>query len=579
MIFNVSGIRKKIIVSFSVLIFCIILFQLVFSYYLMRKTVHNINNSYISIGLQQKNEQLKYVIDEIDELSKGIIANKDIQSLLLNNTEVDLGINTISPEIRYALSSTIEGLFLMSASGKVYKEVDVELEAHIQDNMEAIQGLIQGTEGEIIFLPKTFTKSGIVSDEAHFMVAARKVKSIETFHEIGIMVMVINESALWDIIMDSSDVGDFYITTDRGLITAAGDKKLIGSSIHARYEGLLEGGTLDGKATSYIQDNLIVNTATNERTGWKVINIVPISVLNANYDQMQNIIVLFGLGAIVIAVYLEVMISKKITAPIRTLIDSMKTVMTGKLDVQIEAPSQADYNELQELNNVFNKMTRELQYLIEQVYQEKIKKRELELRALKAQINPHFLYNTLDTIYWMLIDRGNEDVAQLVTKLGAIFRYSIKNASNVVSIGQEIEQVENYLFIQKARFEAALTYTIDVEAGILQHSVISFLIQPFVENAINHGIMDKKESGHVAIKGYLKEERLYFDITDDGIGMSRAQIDSIYDNEGDDKPTHTGIGIMNVHERIRYMYGEAYGVAIESEEGRGTKVTVAVPRR
>jgi two-component system, sensor histidine kinase YesM len=256
----------------------------------------------------------------------------------------------------------------------------------------------------------------------------------------------------------------------------------------------------------------------------------------------------------------------------------MKMVMDGNLNVQTDISLTKDStDEVKELNYVFNQMTGQLSNLLEEVYHEGVREKEAELRALKAQINPHFLYNTLDTVYWMLIDKSDYDIADIVTKLGEILRYSIKKGSTNVKVREEIQQIENYLFIQKARFEDNLDYQVNIDSEILDYEILSFVIQPFVENSINHGLMHDKGCGKVIINGFRENEKIVFEILDDGSGMTKEQISKLYEKKADKNSGHGGIGVLNVHERIRYYYGEEYGVKIESQKGEGTRVKVEIP--
>ncbi len=578
-IFSLKGITKKIILSFSILIFVILAVQLAVSYYAMQTTVQNINKNYIAVNIKQKNEKLNKFINEIDLFSKTILSNKEIQRLLVEGSgRGNSSITNISNEISYALSNTIQGVILISSNGTIYQDAELEIEDYVNLNIDMIKNKVSKSQGELCFLGSKFINYGTTKHGDYFFFAARKIKDINSFDEIGLMVMAIRESELWSNFVMDGEIGDYYLVSGEGNIVSCRNKEDIGGSINRRLGNALQKINWGSSDSSYVSGGLVVNKLTNGMSGWNIVNVVPINELNSNFSSLQNIIILMGIAAIVISIYLSIIISRKITRPIRDMIVSMKRVTAGNLNVQTGTASTGDPgDELSELNNVFNRMTKELQFLLEKVYQDGIREKEAELRALRAQINPHFLYNTLDTIYWMLIEKSDYDIAELVTKLGEILRYSIKKGSANVQVKEELQQVENYLFIQKARFEENLSYEIQVEPEILNNEVLSFLIQPFVENSINHGIMRSKGWGKVVIKGYARDGLMIFEIIDDGSGMSGEQIKKLFEGKGEKRSTNSGIGITNVHERIKYLYGEEYGVDIESSEGQGTRIIVRIP--
>lgn len=572
-----KGITKKIILSFSILIFLILGIQLAISYYAMNTTIQGINKNYIAVNINQKNENLNKFFDEIDLLSKNIIGNREIQEILMNGTG-DATVNVISGDISYAVSNFFAGMVLISKNGTVYRDADVEIGDYIVLNLEKIQAKIDESNGELCFFESSFIgygpENGRKKHGKHVFLAARKVRSINSFEDIGMMVMAINESDLWNNFVMEGEIGNFYLADANGNIISCQNKSVIGKNIF-NVEEHLKKLSWNPNDFSTVSDGLIINKFFNSASKWSIINIVSVRELNSNLSVLQRNIIIIGITAIIVSTYLSIVISRKITRPIRDLIHSMKKVTEGNLNVRTGSSNSAD--ELQELNDVFNQMTNQLQYLIEQVYQQSIREKETELRALKAQINPHFLYNTLDTIYWMLIEKNDYEVAELVTKLGEILRYSIKKGSSTVKVKEEIQQVKNYLYIQKARFEENLNYHFEISQEIIENDVISFLIQPFVENSINHGIMENKGFGTVTIRGYRKDSRMFFEIIDDGSGMSQEQLDKLFSVHEKEKTSGSGIGITNVNDRIRYLYGGEYGVKIESSKDAGTKVTVCVP--
>jgi two-component system, sensor histidine kinase YesM len=575
--FKVKSLEKSMILNFSLLIFFIMICQEVAIFFVMQNTAQEINKNYISVNLKQKNEKLNNFFYNVDQISKVIISNKEIQEYLSSGSQKNISINRLCPEINYSLFNTIDGVFLISNNGDISQEAETELGEKVELNIDSIKKLLSATSGEMAMTGCSFLKTEKGISDNYFLVL-RKVKSIDTFNDLGILIIAINESKLWERITMEGDAGSLFLASPAGEIISAKDKQMVGHNIYDEYRGAIVKNSLTSSKTSYINKETVLNYTVNNDTGWRIISIVPLKELNSNYARMQKLFLVIGLGAIVIAIYISVIISRNITRPIKELIHSMKKVKKGNLNVQASSEFSKDtIDEVKELNDVFNEMTKELQYLIEEVYKENLREKESQLRALKAQINPHFLYNTLDTIYWMLILKGDEETSLLVTKLGEILRYSIKKGSTSVKVSEEVQQIENYLFIQKTRFEDKLQYDINFSKEIMDYEVLSFLIQPFIENAINHGIMDGKGYGKIAIRGYKKENSIYFEVEDDGTGMPQELVENYNQHEPESVAKHSGIGIENVNERIRFYYGNEYGATIESVENAGTKIVIKLP--
>ena len=224
----------------------------------------------------------------------------------------------------------------------------------------------------------------------------------------------------------------------------------------------------------------------------------------------------------------------------------------------------------------FNMMTTEIKHLMEQNVADQRQKRKSELMALQAQINPHFLYNTLDSIIWMAEWGKNKEVVLMTSSLAKLLRQSISNQNELVRVEDEVAYTTSYLTIQKMRYKDKLEYEILVDPEILNYKVAKLILQPLVENAIYHGIKYKEGKGKVLVEGFLRDEELILRITDDGIGMSEEKMAHLFEKRETDSRKNS-VGVLNVHERIRLYYGKDYGLTFESAEGEGTKVEIHIP--
>jgi two-component system sensor histidine kinase YesM len=259
----------------------------------------------------------------------------------------------------------------------------------------------------------------------------------------------------------------------------------------------------------------------------------------------------------------------------------MRRAEAGDFDIQFKSGNQ---DEIGQLGRSFNNMIIEIRKLIDQVYEEQKKKREAELKILQAQIKPHFLYNTLDTIQWMAKERKADDVAVMIIALTNLFRIGLSKGKETISVSEEIEHIKSYLFIQKARYENKLKYEIVVDPEVMQEIVIKLTLQPLVENAIYHGIKERRGEGNIKIEVRKIDDKLCLCVMDNGAGIPAdklIKLQSVLSGTNVNKAEEDlpGFGLFNVHERIRLAYGERYGVQIYSVLGEGTKVEVWYPIR
>jgi two-component system sensor histidine kinase YesM len=310
-------------------------------------------------------------------------------------------------------------------------------------------------------------------------------------------------------------------------------------------------------------------------TGLSTVAVYDLDAVLEGVRLLGWVAVLIGLTSAGLAIAVAFWVSSGIAKPIVRLRRLMEEAEEGNLEVRYPAPPD---DEVGRLGRSFNTMIGEIAKLVEQVYQEQQKKREAEFRILQAQIKPHFLYNTLDTIHWMAHDKGADDIVGIVDALTRLFRISLSKGRDRISLGEELEHVTSYLVIQKIRYAGKLDYVLDVDPGLEEVPVVKLTLQPLVENAIYHGIKEKAGPGRLRIEGRREGDALVLTVADDGVGMEPAVLDRLVRNlqVGED-PETPGFGVFSVHHRIRLAFGEDWGLSFESEPGVGTRVRVRQP--
>lgn len=280
---------------------------------------------------------------------------------------------------------------------------------------------------------------------------------------------------------------------------------------------------------------------------------------------------LFGLYPVLLVV------SNIVSKPLHTLRVAMENFMRGDFSQKVEVMTQ---DEVGEASACFNRMVDDIRELIDKNYVLAIKERESELDTLQAQINPHFLYNTLDSLYWKATESGNDDIAEDILSLSQLFRLVLNRGDGIVTVRTEAELLERYLHIQKMRFGKRLTYEISLEQEILEEEIPKLILQPFVENAIVHGFESADGSYTLTVSGRKEEKKMFFQIKDTGVGMSEEQLAAVWEAADNRKYASQRIGryaIKNVRERLKLIYHENYELRIESRVGCGTTVVVVVP--
>lgn len=272
---------------------------------------------------------------------------------------------------------------------------------------------------------------------------------------------------------------------------------------------------------------------------------------------------------------------RSITNPISNLCSRVQAIGDG--DLTPKTPIQAQEYEIQTLSDGFENMVERLNQLIEQNRQEQISLRSAELALLQAQINPHFLYNTLDAIVWLIEMEKNEQAVEMVTSLSGFFRSSLSNGRDIITLREEEQHVRSYLEIQQVRYKDILEYRIEMEPNLAQYEIPKLTLQPLVENALYHGIKLKRGQGQIIVTGMELPEEILLTVQDNGAGMETERLMQVRrglctGKEKKDEPV-VGFGIATVHERLQLMFGTEYGLQIESEAGAGTRVSVRIPKQ
>ena len=320
-----------------------------------------------------------------------------------------------------------------------------------------------------------------------------------------------------------------------------------------------------------------VVTKTVGYTGWKLVGVIKGTGISLNMLKTRLFIVFVILLIIFIVILINSYISFRVTNPIRELEKSVKELEEGNLDADIYMGGSY---EVQHLGKSVQDMKFRIKGLMQDIVSEHEEKRKSEFDSLQAQINPHFLYNTLDIIVWQIENEKQSEAVHTVTALARFFRLSLGKGKNIVTVRDEIDHVKNYLMIQHMRFKNKFDYEFDIAEDVLELPSLKLMLQPLVENAIYHGMEFMDGDGMIMVKAWRKEDELYLSVADNGLGMTEDKVEMILTGESTSgNGRGSGIGVKNVNERIKLYFGEAYGLTIDSEPDEGTTVIIHLPAK
>lgn len=423
-------------------------------------------------------------------------------------------------------------------------------------------------------------------DNFHWVVSLSRAVELTSAGSIthGVLLVDMNYSGIEQICKNNylGGSGYVYIMDEDGKIIYHPKQRLI-------YSNLIQESNLDtskhedGTFTENFEgEQRLITLKTVGYTGWKIVAVNPIQDITSNYSHFRAYTILFALFISYLLIIVNMFLSSRIAKPIMKLENSVRGLESGDLDEQKIAISGS--YEVEHLGKAIRSMVHQTRKLMEDIVTEQNAKRRSELDALQAQINPHFLYNTLDSIVWMNENGKYQEANTMVTALAKLFRISISKGKNIISVADELEHVKNYLIIQNFRYVNKFQYSVHADPEVLQCATIKLIVQPLVENSIYHG-MEFMDDGFIKVEAYCLGEDLLIDVIDNGPGMPQEQADGLLSGKtaatvrGDNSGNGSGIGLKNINERIKLYFGPQYGLSIISEPDLGTTARIRLPKK
>ncbi|RCW49494.1 cache domain-containing sensor histidine kinase [Paenibacillus prosopidis] len=574
--------KSKLLIGISAIIFFTVNLTGLISYQThLRLFEEEVTGQYLKAS-EQAMMQLELRIQEMYRVSNYIVFNRTIERIItkLSNARQELSFaeryfeqEQIAEQLRQVKfdAPQLLSLYLYDLTGRnyYYSLLKETVEPLSQADFHDVHSTVASSNGDLVWMQRSIPSQIEKSGYRDVIIASRWMKASHG-ENYGLLVMVIDEEFLTRSFREigSGDDGRVYLYdqqakllyTDGPEEDTEGIKRLLTGTNNSKIK---EGDTIFFYTSVYSKEILFT-----------LISRVSLSYIFRESQLILNISLWLGLLSIGLSGLLITLLSGRLLSPLRELVRAMRTMREGNFDIRIRSRT---YDELGFLGESFNSMASSVQDMIQKVYVSQIREREAELKALQAQLNPHFLYNTLNGLYWKLYLQNDLDSANLVFSLSKLLKYSLERIKKRTTLREELEQVENYLRIQSAFLENSFDARIHADEDVYDCDIQRLLLQPLVENAFVHAFKERTSSKVLEIRAYRIDDFLKIEIEDNGCGMSKEQVEGIC------APDFTGerdsLGVQSVLRRINLVYGPPYRLEITSSAGQGTTVHLYLPLR
>jgi len=565
--------RPKILLANILLVFIPVIAMGTVSYWIFSDTIETQSSDFYKVSLTETDRKLKFALNEITTISNSAITQPVIQQMLKNpDIEPD---HDMRQEINNLLihHPMIESFSLLSMHQLMYSYNEAQDWSNIimqpwYDEMESAEGRpVWSGPGE----------NGSLITGQPVLIHARVIKDYYSLQDIGAIIITIKPELLEQVFYDTATMesGDVLLVNRQGAIVYDKSGKHTGETVSFPFLS-----SRSQERNSYIDDYLmeesLITYMTSSQAEWYLIAITPTKVLKAASAPIRNIAVLLGGFSLLSAILFDRFFVSRLVRSISSTVHGMRRV-EQRVFTKIAA-SRGPSDESDMLVHGFNKMSGQIEHLLQRVKVEQERKKEAELQALVAQINPHFIYNSLESINSMAVIHGNKDISKMVVSLGRLLRISISEHQELIPLSTEFEHVLHYLNIQKYRFEDGFEFKLELPERLKSCMTQKLIVQPLVENALYHAIEQMKQTGFIHIRATEAAQEILIDVIDNGPGFDEKVLANFWNRPADKKYRDSGVGLRNVHERIRIRFGNPYGMMICSSPGAGAIVRIRVPK-
>ncbi|MBD0381825.1 cache domain-containing sensor histidine kinase [Paenibacillus sedimenti] len=578
--FQFKSIHTKIALAFSCLILCTTVILSYSAYRLSTVAVTDTSLEYTKQLIEQVNQNIQTYIGNMESISTLSLSNADLKRYLElknpNGFEGEQLSNQISSYFRSIVASRndIASILFAGSNGALVSDrSNGRFKPYSELIMQEWYAKAGESKGDVVI--SSSHVQHLYDNEYKWVVSlSKQMPRTSPWSASGVLLVDLNYNVINDLCnqIRLGQRGYVFILDPTGDLIYHPQQQLIYTGLKSEdIRTLLQVSDSTFQTQEAEQSKIYTVRTTN--FGWKIVGVTHPEDLSGNKKEMQLTSAMWGGISLIIALAISILLSITLTKPIKQLEVHMKQVEKGNFDIRVDVEGT---NEISKLSRTFNLMISKIRELMNQTVQDQEVKRISELKALQAQIQPHFLYNTLDSIIWMAEMGKVEEVVTMTSALSKLLRSSISKGEELIPIAVELEHIQNYLTIQNIRYRNKFTYTIEVEPDILSCSILKIILQPLVENAIYHGVKHLPECGHIRITGCKIEGLIELKVMDNGVGMSEEQLKNLMHKTRQAEPGK-GFGLLNVNHRIQLYFGDLYGLQFESELEEGTTVTVRIP--
>lgn len=566
--------RRKILLAIILLVFIPVILMGSISYYSFSRAMENKSNTFYWVSLLETDRKLKFALNEVTTVSNSAIAQPLIQQLVKQPNFA----------VTYEQKQDINNLINhpMITSFGLYSKDKLQYQFNEAMSLQELKqqswyGAMETAEGRPVWVGPG--ENGSAASGKPVLIQARLIKDYYSLEDIGALVIYVKPDILDQVFWDAVTLkqGDILLVNKQGNIVF--DKS--GSYIGERTEfPFLTQEEPEGKGyytTKYQGEPSLITYLPSHNKDWYLVAITPSKLIASESNSIRNIAIVLVLVSLISAFLFDRFFVRRLVRSIIGAVNGMKRVQQG-IFVPITSSVRSE-DETDLLVDGFNRMSTQISELIEQVETEQARKKEFELQALVAQINPHFIYNSLESINSLAVLQGNKEISKMVVSLGKLLRISISENQQLITLAMEMEHVRHYLDIQKFRFEEQFDYQIEIPESLKHYLTQKLIVQPIVENALYHAIEPMKEKGLISITAKEDDRDIMIDVTDNGPGFSLDRLMNLWSkDEGNKNYRGTGVGLRNVHERLRIRFGSRYGILICSCPGHGSTIRIRIPK-
>ncbi len=419
--------------------------------------------------------------------------------------------------------------------------------------------------------PKPFLRSRAKNQ----VTMIRPLVSTVTWEKVGLIAINIDKRVIKDLISSDSNANNILISPMGKVIVESLSEDYNYGDLNHNIRTIKE-KLKKGEHFGRIQGiNSVFLTHTLTSTGWEIVSFAPIGPSLMEISKFRNYVIMFLISNLLILIVLIIFTTKKMFEPVNKLIGFMKKVEQGNLNVTIEDNRKDEFGYIY---SNFNRMVANIRYLFQELYEEKLLKKDAELKLLQSKINPHFIYNIFNNMSWLLELEKYNDLREMIDSVAKYHKTSLNYGSDFIRIADNVEQLKSYAKIQMIRFKNKFDCEFEIDPKILDYKIPVFILQPLLENAICHGVEPKEDNGFIKVTIKRNKGNLICTIQDNGVGIKKERLAEIKKNINDEiLDSNRHFALTNVNKRIRLRYGPEYGLKIISKKGEGTKVTVVMP--